>query len=237
MSTSHSPARQLSLPVRLDDSATFDNFFATSDNSLALKACRDSARGAGWVFLFGPSGAGRSHLLQAACHECKGTARYFPLAELADCDPGAVLENVESASLVALDDIDAVITDPAWAEQLFHALNRMQRSGSGGLISARQAPRQLPCILPDLQSRLSWHPAIRIAALDDAQRIAALCARAHHRGLELDETVARYIIHRYSREPARLFALLETLDQRSLELQRRLTIAFVREVMASDIQQ
>jgi len=231
--TGQPAARQLSLPMRLDDHATFDNFHATAGNSLALAAARACAAGGESAFLFGPPGAGLSHLLQAACHEGGSATRYLPLAELADCEPEAVLEGLEDADLLALDDVDAVVADGAWSEQLFHLLNRLQRTGSAVLFSARQAPRQLPCRLPDLQSRLSWHPAIRVAPLNEDQRMAALRDRAHRRGLVLDETVARYIMQRYSRDPARLFALLEVLDQRSLELQRRLTIAFVRQTMAA----
>lgn len=226
--------QQLSLAVRLDDSATFDNFLPTAGNGLALQAARDAAAGRGSAFLFGAPGSGRSHLLQAACHACQSDARYLPLAELGAHDPALVLENCETAALVVLDDIDAVTADPIWAEQLFHALNRIHAAAGCWLAAAAVPPRQLSTTLPDLQSRLAWNPAVRIGGLDDAQRIAALRGRARLRGLELGSDVASYILNHYSRDPARLFTLLDLLDRRSLELQRRLTLAFVKQVMESD---
>lgn len=224
--------QQLSLPVRLDDSATFDNFFVTDGNGLALQAAKDAAALNDSAYLFGPPGSGRSHLLQAACHRLGVEARYLPLADLAMFEPAQVLDNAEHAALVALDDVDAVAQNPLWAEALFHLFNRLREAGGRCLISAGCSPRQLSCALPDLQSRLSWHGAVRVSALDEEQRLAALRWRAQCRGLELSEEVARFILSRFSRDPAALFALLDQLDRRSLELQRRLTVAFVRQVLA-----
>ena len=234
-SSGTSTFQQLSLPVRLDDSATFDNFLQTPENGLALQTAREAARGRSSGLLYGWPGSGRSHLLQAACHACDSDARYLPLAELADFDPAMVLENCEAADLVALDDIDAVSTRPDWAEHLFHAFNRLHVASARWLVAASAAPRQIPCALPDLLSRLSWNPAVRIGALDDNQRNSALRARARNRGLELSDAAANYILNRYSRDPVRLFALLDLLDRRSLESKRRLSLAFVKEVIGSDV--
>lgn len=227
--------RQLSLAVRLDDGATFDNFFPTAGNGLALRSAREAVLGRSSAFLFGPPGSGRSHLLQAACRVRGAEARYLPLAELASYDPAVVLENCEHAPLVAFDDIDAATADPDWAEHLFHAFNRMQGHGCCWLATAASPPRQLVCALADLRSRLAWSPAVRIGSLDDEQRLAALKFRARNRGLEMGDEAARFILTRCPRDPARLFALLDLLDRRSLELKRRLTLTFVKKVLESAV--
>ena len=55
--------------------------------------------------------------------------------------------------------------------------------------------------------------------------------RAHHRGFDLSDEVARFIIRRCSRDMGDLFILLQKLDNASLCAKRRLTIPFVKEVM------
>jgi DnaA family protein len=57
--------------------------------------------------------------------------------------------------------------------------------------------------------------------------------RAQRRGLELPEETARYLLRRVPRDLRSLCALLETLDVASLASQRRLTVPFIREVLAS----
>jgi len=66
--------------------------------------------------------------------------------------------------------------------------------------------------------------------LNDADKSAALRARARSRGLEMSEEVASYLLARYPRDLHSLFALLDRLDAAALAAQRRLTIPFVRSI-------
>ena len=61
--------------------------------------------------------------------------------------------------------------------------------------------------------------------------MAALQLRASHRGLELPEDTARYLMTRSRRDMQSLYALLDRLDLEALRAQRRLTIPFVRDVL------
>ncbi len=70
-----------------------------------------------------------------------------------------------------------------------------------------------------------------VQALADTDRSAALQLRARHRGLELPDKTARYLITRSRRDMASLYGLLDTLDREALRAQRRLTVPFVRDVL------
>jgi DnaA family protein len=72
----------------------------------------------------------------------------------------------------------------------------------------------------------------RLRALADADRLQALRIRAALRGLELSEDAGRYLLTRSRRDMGSLYALLDTLDREALRAQRRLTVPFVREVLA-----
>jgi DnaA family protein len=82
-----------------------------------------------------------------------------------------------------------------------------------------------------LQSRLARLATFQVRTLSDEERIEALQLRAEHRGLDLPDDTARFLLSRSRRDMASLYELLDKLDEEALRAQRRLTIPFVKEVL------
>ncbi|TBV00100.1 DnaA regulatory inactivator Hda [Stutzerimonas kirkiae] len=228
---------QLPLGVRLRDDATFANFYPGANAAALGYVERLCSPAAGWsdelIYLWGGSGVGRSHLLQAACLRIEERGEqgvYLPLAEVAGFAP-ELLDGLEQYELVCLDDLDAVVADAAWEEALFHLFNRLRDGGRRLLLSASVSPRELPVVLPDLKSRLSLALVFQLRQLSDEDKLRALQLRASRRGLDLPEDVGRFILTRGDRNMSALFELLDRLDQASLQAQRRLTIPFLKETL------
>lgn len=226
---------QLSLPVVLDDEATFDSFFCVDQPVLAALVAQlrrlDRPDAEPCIYLWGEEGSGRSHLLQAVCHHfiSRGmSAQYLPLADLAEMPPSQLLADLELQTLLCLDDLDAVVCDPAWQEALFHLFNRSRELGHRLVFAARMPPRQLALTLEDLRTRLEWGLVFHLPALDDESKLALLQWCSLRRGLKLEHEVAEYILRRASRRLVELLEVLARLDRESLLQQRRLTIPFVR---------
>jgi DnaA family protein len=212
--------------------ASFANFFCSAANATTLHALQDWLRQAGGVFyLYGTEGSGRSHLLQAACLEFNFL--YLPLADLADQNPQQVLEGLDSVQSICLDDIHTVTNNLRWCEYLFHLFNRCAQAGTKLLISALQPSGQLPCLLPDLRSRLGWGGNFRLQSLDDEACAKALQLRARERGIDLSDDVIAYILARHTRNFTALLQLLERLDKQSLAEKKRITIPFVRRILST----
>lgn len=225
---------QLPLAVQLRDDTTFDNFFLADNGLLVDQLNQQLTFGERYIYLYGAEGSGRSHLLQAACHQADqlGLASvYMPLEELQDYSPQDLFEGLEHLSLVCLDDIQVVLAKPEWEQQLFYLFNRLKDNNVKLLVSADRAVRELPVVLADLTSRLSWGLVYQIKNLTDEQRIEAVRFRASIRGLELGDEVAQYIFHRCQRDIETLMSVLDGLDKASLQEQRRLTIPFVKATM------
>lgn len=222
---------QLALPLKLQDHAVFESFLADGNEALVsfLAAAVQSGIGpGGWIS--GAAATGKTHLLQAVCERAADRAQFVPLAELVTAG-APILDGLASRHFVCIDDVDAVAGDPDWELGLFRLFNALVDAGGVLICSAAAAPLQCGFALADLSSRFSKLPAFQLHALDEAARIRALQLRAHHRGLDLPEETASYLLARSRRDMASLYALLDKLDAAALKAKRRLTIPFVREVI------
>ncbi len=220
---------QLPLAVQLRDEATLDNFWF-SDRLLPLRALLQDPGEEQSLFVHGPSGSGRSHLLQAACQNAaSGTALYLPMADMHEMSPEAILDGIEGLDLVCLDDLQWVVGSGGWEEALFHLINRSRETGCTLFFAADAAPSGLSISLKDLASRLAWSTVFQLAVPADEEKQRILQFRAGRRGMTLDDDVARYILSRASRDMSELIALLDRLDRDSITRKRPLTIPFVKE--------
>jgi len=229
--------QQLPLEVRLADYALFETFFA-GPNDACVHALRDVANVAAYsfVWVWGPPGSGRSHLLQACVNAADaGRARsaYLPL------DPGVgmtpeVVDGLDACDVICVDDVDGVAGNAAWERALFLLYEGVRSRGGRLVMTAERAPAHCAFALPDLASRFTSGATFRLRSLSDEDRVRAMQLRARWRGLELPDDVARYVIARVERDTASLFGLLDRLDREALVAQRRLTVPFVREVLGRE---
>jgi DnaA family protein len=225
--------RQLPLGIQLGVSLRFETFHAAG-NAQAVAALEALAAGSGRaaVWLCGPPGAGKSHLLQAACAlagERGRAAAYLPLAPARSPES---LEGYDRLPLVALDDFDAVAGDAGWERVLFSLWNGLAEHGGRLAVAALHAPAAAGIRLPDLASRLAASEVHRLRPLGESEQGAALQMRARRRGLELTDETLTFLTRRAPREFATLCRMLDELDTASLAAQRRLTVPFVRDWLA-----
>jgi DnaA family protein len=188
------------------------------------------------LWLFGPAGSGKSHLLQAACAHATTTgltAAWLPLRAMREEGP-ALLAGFESLDLVALDDIDAIAGDAGWERGLFTFYNELLERQGRLAATAAAAPAAMPFGLPDLASRLAAARIYRLLPLDETDQAEALRRRAEYRGLELPEETLQFLTRRAPRDFAALCGLLDALDLESLAARRRLTVPFVRDWLSRE---
>jgi len=223
---------QLTLGVTLDDDAQFENFLTNSDNQQPVDYLKQPD-GEAYLYLWGNGSPGRSHLLQAACHQVTaagGSAIYVPLADKSQFS-AQILQGIDSLSLVCLDDIDAIAADPEWEASLFTAFNAIRDSQTQLIVAAKMAPQQLEIALPDLRSRLQSGLILQLQELSDEDKLLALQLRARNRGIEMSTAVAEFILLRAERSLSVLMRILDQLDQSTLQQQRKLTIPLVKSTL------
>jgi DnaA-homolog protein len=231
------PMQQLPLAMRLRERAVFESF-VPGPNLEAVESLQALAAGTatGVAWLSGAAGAGKSHLLQAACALAarRGvTAAYLPLRQLLPLGPEA-LSGWQQAQLVAIDEIESVAGQLMWEQGLFTLYRESQERGAALVGAATEPPARLPFALPDLASRFAAATLLPLRALGEAEQREALRLRAHARGLDLPEETALYLQRRFPRNLPTLYQLLDTIDDAALQAQRRLTVPFIRSVLKSE---
>ncbi len=226
---------QLPLAIQISEAASLENFLCPSDDfliaSLRQLAVEDSRA---VTYLWGASGSGKTHLLQAVCRQAglsNQLSAYLPLAELSTYPP-TMLEGMESAAVICVDDVQMLHAKPEWQQALFNLFNRVYEQGGRMLFAATASPTELDLSLADLVSRLQSGPVFQVSVLSDELKLEALQLRARQRGLVLEQEPAKYLLNRFPRDLNALFEVLDKLDQASLIKQRRITIPFIREVFA-----
>ncbi len=227
-------AKQIPLQFSRFDRISLDDFVTGKEKEASLAVRRllqDEERLP--VFLWGRSGTGKSHLLQAACEQLSKDGQlvaYLPLKEFSSLST-EMLEGLEQMDLVCLDDLHSICGDANWEQAVFHLYNRLRDNHKRLLMTAQIAPAGLPVQLSDLKSRLSWGLVLQLHTLSEPEMIRAMQQRSEQRGFELSDEVGEYLIRRCPRDMKSLFGILERLDEASLAAQRKVTIPFVKNLL------
>jgi len=224
---------QLPLALRWPAQQRFETF-VSGDNGATLALVRAAAHGdPAWVFLVGPAGSGKSHLLLAACALAstqRRHAQYLSLGKLVG-DRAADIRALGGSDLLALDDVGVIAGDAAAEHALFDLYNRCKMEKSTLLFSSGAPPAQLGIGLPDLVSRLASCTQALLKPLDDAARRDAVRMHAQARGLVLDDAVLDWLFVHAPRDLGSLSALIERIDHAALAAQRRVTVPFLRDLL------
>lgn len=221
---------QLPLSLSIRPSVDFSTFIS-GRNGEAISRLRSDADP--FIYLWGTSGSGKSHLLQACCHQSQqelGQPAYLPFKSEHGLEP-AMLEGLEAFSLVCLDDLEVLAGKQDWELAIFNLYNQLREAGAKLIVACDRPPAKLPLQLADLGSRLTWGPCYQLFPLNDEERLELLISSAERRGMSMSAEIASFLLQRTPRDIHFLTLLIERLDQASLAAQRRLTIPFVREIL------
>ncbi len=229
--------QQIPLQLNLKEQNTFSNFFGEKNIQLTQtlkQVCQSKYyTQERYIYLWGSAQSGRTHLLQACCHQTNtnGEQCFYLAGQQQQQLSPQILENLEHYKLICIDDVDRLLTNRQWEESLFHLFNKIKDQGTTLIISAPCAPTQLTNQLADLKSRLCSGLIFKLNHLHDEDKIKTLQQRAQSRGLKLTTEASQFILHNMPRDLTTLFATLDTLDKASLVHQRKLTIPFIKSII------
>jgi len=227
--------KQLALNITPTWQPTLDNF-VVGRNVEIISTLRHALIGqstpqpAGQCYLlWGESGSGKSHVLQAVsqyAHTLQLAAHYIDAAEFNHYSTN-MLQAVY-APVVAIDDVEKL--DDTAQIKLFALYNHLRENGGLLLVSSHAAPAHLT-VRDDLRTRLGWGLVYQLHSLSDEEKGQALDQHAQVRGLNLPHEVTQYLLRHGRRDLPALLAVLDELDTHCLRLKRTPSVPLLKEVM------
>ncbi|SFU56476.1 regulatory inactivation of DnaA Hda protein [Nitrosomonas eutropha] len=220
--------RQLLLDITEIGPPSLNNFIPEGNEELlyTLKNLVANNRQDRFYYLWGKTGSGKSHLLQAVTNiflEQQRNTHYI------DCNQADEIDFSLNADCIAVDNIEQL--DDAEQIRLFNLYNQIRESEYGiFLASGTQPPAQLD-LRQDLATRLGWGLVYQVHELTDEKKIEVMQDYAIRCGFELPLDVCNYLLKHEQRDLSSLIRQVSALDQLSLARQRPVTLPLLRELL------
>ncbi|MGQ3051645.1 MAG: HdaA/DnaA family protein [Roseateles sp.] len=219
--------RQIPLALLAPPALSFDNFLPGA-NAEVLAYLLGLVPGDPPVLLWGPTGSGKTHLLQALAQRWQAAGQRVAWY---DADTALPWELPAHESLLLLDDSQRFD-----AGQQHAAFGLFVASAGQGytVVATADVPAVDLGVREDLRTRLGWGPSFALHPLREAEMRAALRREADRRGLLLSEDVLSFLLTRFERNLKGLMKLLERLDEFALVSKRALTLPLLKAMLADE---
>lgn len=195
----------------LNEGFTLENFVQGKSNQMAYAAClhvinKPADTGHNPLFLYGSTGLGKTHLMQAVGHallQRKRDARVLYLTSerfvggfVAALQRGAIDEFKKSCrdlDLLLIDDIHFLAGKGASLEEFFYTFNALLESKGQIILTSDRFPKEIPDLDEQLKSRFSWGLAVELEPPDLENRVGILRKKAELNKMDLPKPAALFI--------------------------------------------
>ncbi len=194
---------------------TFDTFVVGSSNKFAHAAAIAVAANPGGdynpLFIYGNSGLGKTHLLNAICHEIRrnnpdmniiytrGEDFTSELVHYIAYAPNNIIDfhnKYRNADVLLIDDIQFIAGKVATQEEFFHTFNALKNAGNQIVLTSDIPPKEIATLDDRLRNRFEWGIIADIQPPDLETRMAIIKRKAENLGLEMPNEVVEYIAQR-----------------------------------------
>ena len=192
---------------------TFDTFVVGPSNRFAHAACQAVASQPATLynplFIYGNSGLGKTHLLNAIANEFK---KNYPdrsvvyakseaftneiIEAIARGTTPAFREKYRKADLFLMDDIQFIAGKISVQEEFFHTFNTLYEAKKQIVLTSDRPPKDISTLDDRLKTRFEWGLTADVQPPEFETRIAIIIRKAESVGLDIPETVCEYIANR-----------------------------------------
>ena len=225
------------------------DFVAGSCNEFALSAARQISLAPGaqftTLFVHGPVGVGKTHILEGICREIKSRfatrqvvyltaeafANFFTQA-LREHKLPSFRQRFRSVDVLIIDDIDFLVGKPGIQEEFLYTLQQLESHGRQVVVAAHGHPRLLTKMSDELRTRFLAGMVCRIDAPDATTRRRILESKALRNSVEFSPEVLQFVADRFRNNVRELEGAFNTLCAYQRMQGRKLSVTAARQVLA-----
>ncbi|MEP6998928.1 MAG: chromosomal replication initiator protein DnaA [bacterium] len=236
--------------AQLSDRYTFDHFVIGKSNELAAAATVAVSQAPGKVynplFLYGDTGLGKTHLMQAVAHEVLsknsevritfiGTEQFTNemIGSIQNRTMQEFRRRYRETDLLLVDDVQFLKGKEATQEEFFHTFNALYEAGRQIILTSDRPPSEIPGLEARLVSRFQWGMVADIELPDFEHRVAILRNKAllDHLEMTIPEDVIRFVAEHVRSSVRELEgSIIKLLAYASLK-HREITVDVAREAL------
>ena len=244
------PQQHAKSSAPLNPRYTFDQFVIGKSNDVAAAAAQAAAQAPGKVynplFIYGETGLGKTHLMQAIAHELlrrTPTLRltYVGTEQFTNDFLGAIQSGrmadfrrrYREIDLLLVDDVQFLKGKESTQEEFFHTFNAIYEAGRQIVLTSDRPPKEIPGLESRLVSRFEWGMVANVDSPDLEHRIAILKKKASLDHLELtipDEVIEFIAQHVKSSVRELEGSIIKLLAYASLK-HREISVDLAREAL------
>ena len=193
-----------------NESYTFENFIVGNSNKLAHAACVAVANNTGYdynpLFIHGPSGLGKTHLLHAVANRIKEKKSKTNIIYVTSEDfTNQLIKSISSktteqfrdkfrnADILMIDDIQFIAKRENTQEEIFHTFNALYDKGVQIILTSDRPARDINPLEERLLTRFNWGITADINPPDFELRAAILTSKAKSKGIELTPDIVNLL--------------------------------------------
>jgi chromosomal replication initiator protein len=194
----------------LNERYTFDSFIVGSGNELAYAACQAASNNPGAkynpLFLYGGSGIGKTHLVQAVgnaiiAHNPNAHVVYISIEQFVQefLDAIRFKKNTDfagyyrNADVLIVDDMQFITGKEKTQEEFFHTFNALHQANKQIIITSDKPPKEIPTLEERLRTRLEWGMSIDMQTPDFETRCAIVQTKSSAHSVTLPPPVVEFL--------------------------------------------
>ena len=238
----------LQIGVKLNGESTFDRFVEGKSNHFAKAAAMQVAENPGKaynpLFIYGGTGLGKTHLMQAVGHVIKqrdpnARVAYVHSERFVDNMVQALRHNTmnefknayRSLSALLIDDIQFFANKDRSQEEFFHTFNALFESQNQIILTSDRYPKEIPGLEERLKSRFGWGLSVAIEPPELETCVAILISKAQLSHVSLPEEVAFFVAKRIRSNVRELEGALRRIIANSRFTGQPITLDFAKEAL------
>ncbi len=238
---------------QLNPRYTFENYCGSMSNRLAVSvanaiATHPEVKTYNPFFIFGSTGVGKTHLLQAVGVKLKEnnprmrvlyvTARVFEnqyTTAVLQKKVNDFINFYQSIDVLLLDDIQEFAGKPGTQNTFFHIFNHLHQHQRQLIMSSDCRPSDLDGMVPRLISRFKWGMTVELEKPDYELRRKFLAMKSVQDGLNIDDEVLDFIASNVTESVRELEGVMVALLAHATMLEQEITIDLARSVIGNTV--